>query len=85
LRFAVKSAPVAAMVLPVAAFAATDDLSAFNTAIASGTNDGVAMVGTFSQQGVLLTIAAIAAGVVIAVIVFGARKGWKAMHGHVGK
>lgn len=77
--------PVVALALPALSFAATDDLTGFNTAIASGTNDGVAMLGTFSQYGVVLTLAGIAAGIVILVIVFGAKKGVRAMHGRVGK
>lgn len=79
---AVAGASVALALLgPISASAQAIDLTAFNTAVASGTTAATSMAGTYGTYGLLMWLALIAAGIVIYLVVHGARKGKKALQG----
>lgn len=69
--------------LPFVASAAEIDLGAFNSAVASGTTATVSMAGTFGTYGILIAVALIAAGIVVYLVVHGARRGKKALNGKI--
>lgn len=66
---------------PFLASAAEIDVSSVQAAIASGTTAAVSLAGTYSLQGILLSLALIAGAVVIMMLWFGARKGKKIVSG----